>query len=327
MPFDRRTFRIFAGLFVASGLVLAGLHSATSQTRGKGPPPPARGPGAIALHEGQEIVFTSPQFVVHALWFKANDETNWYWQGSDEVYAVFSDLQPDHADFITSTYGNVDEGDTVQFKAADRCMAPQGRVDATAPRQGCQSGLAELNLRYSFWEQDGPYPAGLEFCPGWLPGSHYALENGKCDSDDLIGWGAIIHSRDELVAMLPDVGSSAEFTRVMDKDAGKYRFRYRITRLANAERSLVIHLPPGFGLPPAITLQAALGGGIGGAVTLTWSGATTSSVDIYRNGSIIVTTANDGNHNDSPGSGTHQYRVCNQGSTSACSPQAQVVVP
>ncbi len=326
MPSGRRTFRILASVFVAGWLVLAGLHSATSQTRGKGPPA-ARGPGALALHDGQEIVFTSPQFVVHALWFKANDETNWYWQGSDEVYAVFSDLQPDHSDYVTSTYGNVDEGDLVNFRSADRCMAPQSRVGLVPPRR-CQTGLAELNLRYSFWEQDGPYPAGLEFCPGSFPGSHDTLENGKCGSDDLIGWGAIVHSREELLAMLPDIGSFREFTHVMDDDAGKYRFRYRITRMANVDRSLVIHLPPGFGLPPAITLQATVGGGIGGGgVTLTWSGATTSSVDISRNGATIVTTNNDGNHVDAAPSGTHQYRVCNQGSTTVCSPQVQVVVP
>lgn len=325
MPSGRRTLRIFAGISVAAGLVLAGLHSATSQTRGKSPQP-ARGPGALALHDGQEIVFTSPQFVVHALWFKSNDETNWYWQGSDEVYAVFSDLQPDHSDHITATYGNVDEGDLVNFSSADRCMAPQARVGANPPRR-CQSGLAELNLRYSFWEQDGPYPAGLEFCPGWLSGSHTVLENGKCGSDDLIGWGAIVHSREELLAMLPDIGSFREFTHVMDDDAGKYRFRYRITRLANVDRSLVIHLPPGFGLPPAITLQATVNTGNNKTVTLTWSGATSASVDISRNGTNIVTTNNDGNHVDPIVAGTYQYRVCNQGSTTACSPQVQVVVP
>ena len=318
MPLSRHTFRIFAGIFTAASLLAVGLQPAVPQSRGR--------PAPLALREGQEITFTSPQFVVHALWFKANDETNWAWMGSDEVYAVWSDLQPDHADYPTSNYNDVDEGDTVQFRPGDRCMAPQGRVDAPYPRRGCQGGLPELNLRYSFWEKDGPYPAGLEFCPGSFPGDHHTLQNGKCDSDDLIGWGAIVHDRNELLAMLPNVGDSREFTRVMDKDAGKYRFRYRITRLANAERTIVIHLPPDLGLPPAITLQAVVGG-FGGSVNLTWSGATTSSVDIYRNGAIVATTANDGNHADAAGSGTYQYRLCNQGSTSACSAQVQVVVP
>jgi hypothetical protein len=319
MLLSRRAFRTFAGIFTASALLAISFQPVIPQGRGR--------PAPLALRDGQEITFTAPQFVVHALWFKANDETNYAWMGSDEVYAVWSDLQPDHADYVTSTYGNVDEGDLVNFRSGDRCMAPQGRVDAAYPRRGCQGGLAELNLRYSFWEQDGPYPAGLEFCPGSFPGDHHTLQNGKCDSDDLIGWGAIVHDRNELLAMLPSVGASREFTHVMDKESGKYRFRYRITRIADAERSIVIHLPPDLGLPPSITLQAMPGSGFGGSVTLTWSGATSASVDIYRNGAIVVTTPNDGNHVDAAGSGTHQYRLCNQGSTGACSPQVQVVVP
>ena len=58
--------------------------------------------------------------------------------------------------------------------------------------------------------------------------------------------------------MLPAVGDSREFTAVMDQDAGKYRFRYRITRLADVERSIVIHLPPDLGQTPTIALQASI---------------------------------------------------------------------
>ena len=62
------------------------------------------------------------------------------------------------------------------------------------------------------------------------------------------------------------------------------------------------------------------------STNLTWSGATTSSVDIYRNGTRVATTANDGAHTDSLGrgaSGTFTYRVCNAGS-STCSNDASV---
>jgi len=155
-PFPR-----FAALFAAAALVGAAAPSADNQALG------VRGPRALL---GQEITFVSPMFKVEALWFKANDETGWYWTGSDEVYAVFSDMDPAHSDHITATYGNVDEGDTVNFHSGDSCMAPQPR---------CDRGSPSLNVRYAFWEQDGPIPAGLEFCPGWLPGSHYVLENGK----------------------------------------------------------------------------------------------------------------------------------------------------
>ncbi len=57
-----------------------------------------------------------------------------------------------------------------------------------------------------------------------------------------------------------------------------------------------------------------------------WSGATTASVDIYRNGSLLTTTANDGAYNDRmrSTSGSFTYQVCNQGSTSDCSDSVSV---
>ncbi|TMN43019.1 S8 family serine peptidase [Pseudoalteromonas sp. S2755] len=63
-------------------------------------------------------------------------------------------------------------------------------------------------------------------------------------------------------------------------------------------------------------------------VDLSWNGASTSQVDIYRNGSKIVTTSNDNSHTDSisvKGGGTYGYQVCEQGSTAACSATQTVV--
>lgn len=319
MPLSGPTFRAVAAALLGAGLVFSGIHSAVSQTRGKGTQA-ARGPAPITLRDGQEILFSSPQFKVEALWFKANDETGAAWPGSDEVYAVFSDMSPTSTDRTTKEYDNVDEGDTVNFTGDDTCMAPQ---------PSCDRGMAELNVRFSFWESDWEAPLGFSHClrPD-SPGVRWRVETGVCIDDDTIGRGSIIHSAAELIAMLPDVGASREFTHVMDKDAGKYRFRYRVTRLANAERSIVIHLPPDLGLPPAITLQATASGGQNERrVLLTWSGATTTAVDIFRNGATLVTTPNDGSHVDAVVAGTYQYRLCNQGSTTACSAQVQVVVP
>jgi hypothetical protein len=59
---------------------------------------------------------------------------------------------------------------------------------------------------------------------------------------------------------------------------------------------------------------------------LTWSGATSTNVDIYRNGVVITTTANDGAHRDNinnRGGGSYIYRVCEAG-TSTCSNEATV---
>src|SRR5437762_9258200 len=61
-------------------------------------------------------------------------------------------------------------------------------------------------------------------------------------------------------------------------------------------------------------------------VDLSWSGATSSTVDVYRNNVLVANTANDGFYTDSPGGrghATYTYQVCNQG-TQTCSNQATV---
>jgi hypothetical protein len=61
-------------------------------------------------------------------------------------------------------------------------------------------------------------------------------------------------------------------------------------------------------------------------VDLSWTGATSSNVDIYRNGALILTTLNDGFYTDSTdgrGHATYTYQVCNAGSQT-CSNQATV---
>jgi PQQ enzyme-like repeat protein len=61
-------------------------------------------------------------------------------------------------------------------------------------------------------------------------------------------------------------------------------------------------------------------------VDLSWTGATSSNVDVNRNGVLIVTTLNDGFYTDSVGGrghATYTYQVCNVG-TQTCSNQATV---
>jgi N-acetylneuraminic acid mutarotase len=73
---------------------------------------------------------------------------------------------------------------------------------------------------------------------------------------------------------------------------------------------------------PTITLGAA-GRKVGGinTVRLTWSGATSTNIDVYRNGALVVTTANDGSYTDSTGDtgrARYTYRVC-EANTDTCS--------
>ncbi len=74
-----------------------------------------------------------------------------------------------------------------------------------------------------------------------------------------------------------------------------------------------------------LTARGRKVGGIN-TVRLTWSGATSSQVDIYRNDVLIVTTANDGSQIDSTGDtgrASYTYRVCEAG-TSTCSNDVRV---
>ncbi len=77
-----------------------------------------------------------------------------------------------------------------------------------------------------------------------------------------------------------------------------------------------------------ITLSAS-GYKVKGAHTadLSWNGASSTNVDVYRNGSIVATTANDGAYTDSTGNKggniSYTYQVCEAG-TSTCSNQTTV---
>jgi hypothetical protein len=79
--------------------------------------------------------------------------------------------------------------------------------------------------------------------------------------------------------------------------------------------------------PAQITLSAS-GRKVHGVdtVDLSWNGATSSNVDIYRNGPILVTVPNTGSYTDNTGRKGHAtftYQVCNAG-TNTCSNQTTV---
>jgi PKD repeat protein len=60
---------------------------------------------------------------------------------------------------------------------------------------------------------------------------------------------------------------------------------------------------------------------------LTWFGAISSQVDVYRDGALLITTPNDGAYTDNidkVGGGSYTYWVCEAG-TSTCSNEAMVI--
>src|SRR5262249_53493629 len=79
--------------------------------------------------------------------------------------------------------------------------------------------------------------------------------------------------------------------------------------------------------PASITLTAA-GEKVGGINTahLTWSGATSANIDVYRDGVVIATVPNTGSYTDSTGDtgrARYTYKVCEAG-TMTCSNDATV---
>jgi subtilisin family serine protease len=61
---------------------------------------------------------------------------------------------------------------------------------------------------------------------------------------------------------------------------------------------------------------------------LTWTGADSADIDIYRDGVLVDTTENDGEHRDDVrerGAGTHFYRICEAGGQDVCSASVMVL--
>ena len=63
-------------------------------------------------------------------------------------------------------------------------------------------------------------------------------------------------------------------------------------------------------------------------VDMTWDGASGTNVDIVRNGSVVTATNNDGSYTDNigaKGGGSYTYKVCETGSSTACSAELNII--
>ena len=190
---------------------------------------------AIAQPGRGEVVIRVPQFVAHAVKLQVVEETGWGWTGSDEVHAAFVDFNA-NKESATGVYGETDAGDTVEFRDQDRCVAPQ---------PNCNRGARSLNFAIALWEKDWTPTQGLLGCNPGLVNGHPWYDNGICSGDDLIGRATVSLTQLQLTAALPAVGHTIERMVPLAGGSGNYQFHYRITRLPDIERPIVIHEPVG----------------------------------------------------------------------------------
>lgn len=275
---------------------------------------------------GQPSAFRTPQFIATAVSFKALHETHANWLGSDEVYGKLYDLTGGHV-AGTALFGDVDAGETRNIAPEQSCLSLQPR---------CDRGSSDLAFGIALMEDDdwGIATPG-DFCHGALSDSSTPPQTPEevesafdsftgegCSSDDFIGKAKVKLTQAELVQSLPTVGASFERTVRLTGGDGTYEFTYRVARLPNA-----LNIPP---IGPAVVVNAISLQGVeaaGRQVRLTWSGATTSTVDIYQDGMKIATVANDGVYvTMSLAPKTYVFRLCELNSTTVCSADIQVIV-
>ncbi len=216
MSLSRRS-KLFAAALLAA---VAGLGPASAQP--------------VRRDETQTITITLPQFVVHAVSFKAIDETGWDVLGSDEVHAVFADFNPIE-ERATSEYDHVNAGETIAFIADDQCISPL---------PDCSRGRERVRFAVALWESDIEFPSIVDLEEPDLIGAHDVYESGIDPGDDLIGRVQVAFSRNQLLGTLPNVGDTVERQVQPTGGAGSYRFNYRITRLPDVRKTVVITPPP-----------------------------------------------------------------------------------
>ncbi|MES2136570.1 MAG: hypothetical protein V4502_05865 [Pseudomonadota bacterium] len=120
------------------------------------------------------------------------------------------------------------------------------------------------------------------------------------------------------IEVLTDWSANGGASVTLDAESGSHRVDLP---------QLVLTVTPTEPLPPSISLSVSVSYATSPAtVTLTWSGATTAMVDIYRNGVLFVTTANNGSRSTATNPGTYAFRVCEAGSTAVCSADVSVTV-
>lgn len=127
------------------------------------------------------------------------------------------------------------------------------------------------------------------------------------------------------------IGTGGSFSRMLS--SGVHTITASVSDsgglMASSQVLITVSAPVFSSAPTSDATLTARGYKVRGSQTvdLTWNGLSGSSVDIYRNGGIVASAANDGVHTDSinkkGGGGTYTYQICDAG-TSNCTNSVSV---
>ena len=225
---------------------LAQERAAPAQPEDTGRPTIAEASSSIGW---DDIGWVERRYKIHAMRFKALDESGADWWGSDEVMVATDDAK---GWTVSEEIGDIDSGDTHHFDPVKSCIVSvHPGIHVLGETSVCidVGEPAPLSFQVEFWEKDlFEWPAG--FCtPLSTPPGHHGGPYCANDStgDDFIGRALIDLSTQELEAGLPNVGDEYVETVVLDPCPGiicagpgypRYTFTYRITRLPNVRVEL-----------------------------------------------------------------------------------------
>jgi hypothetical protein len=154
------------------------------------------------------------------------------------------------------------------------------------------------------------------------PQGVYLIDSSTHEFGHFLGIG---HSSIAGTTMYPTLTWCGTTTRTLESDdIAAIEALYPATAPVPTTTSTTIATTTTTTMPPISGFSlSARGYKVKGAkqVDLSWSGAYGGSVDVYRNGSRIISTANDGFHTDAiggKGGGSYSYWLCESG-TSTCS--------
>jgi chitodextrinase len=153
-----------------------------------------------------------------------------------------------------------------------------------------------------------------------MTGSATDVQDGTLSAN--INWSSSIDGSlgtGSSVSWTPSAGTHVMTARVTDRNGATSSTQESIVVTAAAPPA-----PPASGI--LLTATGSKTRGLQQAA-LVWSGASSATVDVYRNSLLVMTTANDGSQVDAinkKGSATYTYQVCASGTTT-CSSVVTVV--